>query len=126
MERHSTDGKVAQLLLITTEYLIYKAISKDLNLTVSTKASSQLSLDLNPILESRPAVPPSKKKAFKSSSSSCSFSPIFSLEETLKTRSLSLLKESNIHVGCHYEIKKLRIRNKPKSSKYSLENLFNI
>ena len=126
MDRRSADSKIATLLVITVEFLLYKVLSKELNFAVSANANTSVALEIPQAkVESRQAVPPSKKKNFKVSES-CS--PIFSIEETLKTRSLSLalLKESKIYLECQYEIKKLRIRHKACKPRHSLENLFNI
>lgn len=136
MDRRSADSKIACLLVITVEMLLYKVLSKELNFVVSANATANVALEIPKAkvesrlvesrqVESRQAVPPSKKKNFKATDS-CS--PIFSIEETLKTRSLSLalLKESKIYIECQYEIKKLRIRHKACKPKHSLENLFNI
>lgn len=129
MEKGLSSQKLAFLLTVTIEYIITSVISKEMSLTIAHKPKIQLALAIPPVALDTPSkrqpVRPSEKKKPKIAKKG-EFSPIFTPEETLCSRTLASLKEGINYIECLYQVKKLRIRHKVRLPQMTLEPLLNI
>lgn len=128
MEKGLSKEKLAFLLAVTVEFLVSSVLSKEMIMTIADKPLVQLALAIPPVALDKPpkrSSRPSTRKALKKSPKS-DFSPIFTPEETLCSRTLASLKEGINYIECLYQVKKMRIRHKAKFSKLKLEPLINI
>lgn len=129
MEKGLSSQKLAFLLVVTIEYIVNSVLSKEMSLTIADKPKIQLALAIPPeALDSSPKPQPvrtNEKKKLRIAKKE-TYSPIFTPEETLCSRTLASLKESMNYIECLYQVKKMSVRHKIRLPQLNLEPLLNI